>query len=55
MMETGPVRLLCRILHCQPAPNGAFTVGARFIRELAETTAVENPVAGDETPLRRAS
>ena len=45
-MDGAPSRLLCRVLHCQPAPNGSFTVGARFIRELAES---------ENRPLRRAS
>jgi hypothetical protein len=46
-MESEPVTLLCRVLHSQPAPNSAFIVGARFVRELAEAEIAE--------PLRQAS
>jgi hypothetical protein len=46
-MDGAPSDLVCQILHCQPAPNGAFTVGARFIREAAIVTEPE--------PLRQAS
>ena len=36
VMDAAPMSLLCRVLHCQAAANGAYTVGARFVRELAE-------------------
>ena len=27
--------VLCQVVHCQPAPNGSYTVGGRFLREVA--------------------
>jgi hypothetical protein len=32
--ETSASTVLCQVVHCQPAPNGAFTVGSRFLREV---------------------
>jgi hypothetical protein len=52
VMDATPIGLLCRIVHCQPAPNGSFTVGGRFLKELAEIAP-----AGDSpaVELRQAS
>lgn len=60
VMDASPMRLACRVLHCRPAPNGSFTVGARFIEELAEPspagTAFEpSPAEIATEALRRAS
>lgn len=41
IMDAEPVTLLCRVLHCQPAPNGPFTIGARFVKEVV----AEQPAA----------
>jgi hypothetical protein len=53
-MDAPPVSLLCRVLHCQPAPNGSFIVGGRFIRELAESAPGDEPPA-ETLALRQAS
>ena len=37
VMDADPIGLRCRVLHCQPAPNGSFIVGGRFVRELPES------------------
>lgn len=62
MMDAPPVNLLCRVLHCQAAPNGVFTIGARFVQELEPRVSTNSgDAAGEpsaaETPveLRRAS
>jgi len=34
VMDAPSIEILCKVLHCQPAPNGSFTVGARFVKEL---------------------
>jgi hypothetical protein len=52
-MDAPPVNLLCQVLHCQPAANGSFTVGGRFIEELPEASAPAAETAPAE--LRRAS
>ena len=54
MMDAAPASFLCRVLHCQPAPNGSFTIGGRFIREIPDAASTE-PAAMDEAPLRQAS
>ena len=54
IMDAAPVNLFCKVLHCQPAPNGSFTIGGRFIKEL-ETTAPANEAAPDAVPIRQAS
>jgi hypothetical protein len=44
VMDAAPIDLLCKVLHCQPAPNGSFTIGGRFVKELeaaAPTPAAE--------------
>ena len=35
-MESTPSSLRCKVLHCQPAPNGSFLVGSRFLSETAD-------------------
>ena len=57
-----PVNLLCRVLHCQAAPNGVFTIGARFVQELEPgTTSNPEDATSELSPgealaeLRRAS
>jgi hypothetical protein len=45
VMDAAPVNLFCRILHCQPAPNGSFVVGGRFIKELATPEPAADPAA----------
>ena len=52
MMEAAPVTLLCRVLHCQPAANGSFTVGARFVREVDAQQPADHR---SSAPLRQAS
>ena len=53
VMDAAPLSLLCRVLHCQPAPNGSFTVGGRFVKDLSEATpATDDPAA---MALRQAS
>ena len=53
VMDAAPVRLLCKVLHCQPAPNGSFTIGGRFVQELetaAPTAAPADAAADAEAP-----
>ena len=40
-MESTASTLACKVLHCQPAPNGSYLVGARFV---SETTEAAQPV-----------
>jgi hypothetical protein len=39
VMDAPSIEILCKVLHCQPAPNGSFTIGARFVKELAAAPA----------------
>ena len=34
-MESTPSTVTCRVLHCQPAANGTYNVGARFVNDAA--------------------
>ena len=60
VMDAPSVNLLCRVLHCQPAPNGSFTIGARFVKELEPAAPADATTpAADASPapelLRQAS
>ena len=43
VMDAAPMSLLCRVLHCQPAPNGSFTIGGRFVKELEAAVPPSTP------------
>jgi hypothetical protein len=34
--EGSPIALLCNVVHCRRAVNGAFTAGAQYLREVSE-------------------
>lgn len=34
--ETAAMTILCNVVHCRRAANGAFVVGAQFLKELSE-------------------
>jgi hypothetical protein len=54
VMDAAPIDLLCKVLHCQPAPNGSFTIGARFVKELNASEPADEPASGgtETTSLR---
>jgi hypothetical protein len=49
IMDSTPVNLLCSVLHCQPAPNGSFTIGGRFVRDLADAEPAKTPTTDNES------
>ena len=51
VMDAPSIEILCKVLHCQPAPNGSFTIGARFVKEL---TAAAPPDAAPAAEPRAA-
>jgi hypothetical protein len=60
VMDAPSIEILCKVLHCQPAPNGSFTVGARFVKELtapapADATVQACDVSAAPQMLKQAS
>ena len=47
-MESTASTLHCKVLHCQPAPNGSYLVGARFLGETADTS---QPISAAAAPV----
>ena len=46
-MESAATTLHCKVLHCQPAPNGSYLVGARFLSEAPDTAQPSPAAAAD--------